>query len=425
MKSSLSWRLLLGVPVSIAACELTEVTVPSGETVIVVQAVMRPDRVDQFVVVERSFTGAVDPGQFEIGDVPTEGQPRTPVEGAVVTVQNLDFTNALCGDTVVFTNRPQSPGLFRLPGVYWSPPSCPPMRPGDRLHMRVETPGGQVITGEARVPGLNGAELTVAGTTVAFDPNDTTTFNRDRDTLHLRVDAVAGRLVQLEVRRLVEAEEETRTIVLVDSTAFSLPGNSLDVFTRQDGDDVFRAGRHYAVTVALTDTNYFDYARSFNNRFTGRGFINHLLGGIGVFGSLAAVTTTVTVTGDVDDAREGVYRLEGQIEGIDIDVELNLFLARSIDQTDVSAFLNGDWIRRCDCGPEGGRAWIAREIQKQSIDGRFAGDTLFAIVNDPDAATKRYVLRGIRTQGAPFIVSVADSLGLGSYSLGSLTATQR
>ncbi len=420
------WRpLLVGWLLVGAGCELREVTVPDGERVIVVQAVMRPDLVDQFVVVEESFTGTVDPGRFEIGDVPTEGGPRTPVVDATVAVRNLDFTTAQCGDTVVFSDRPQSPGRFRLRGVYWSPPSCPPMRPGDRLALSVTTSDGQVVEGEARVPGLSGAELQVAGGTQMFGTGDTTMFNRDEDTLRLRVRAVSGRLVQFEVRRLVEGEDETRTLVLVDSTAFSLPGSSLDIFTRNDGDDVFRAGRHYLLTAALTDTNYFDFARSSNNEFTGRGFINHLRGGIGVFGSLAATTTTLSVVGNRDDAREGTYHLAGQVQGIQIDVDFDVFLARSVERSDASGFLSGGWIRRCDCGPEGARAWVSRDIDGRSIDGSFSGDSLVAVVNDLDAATTRYVLRGVRTPDAPFVVGVADSTGLGSNVIGTVIATQR
>ncbi len=409
----------------VGGCELDEIVVPSGDEVVVVQAVMRPDLVDQFVVVERSFTGSVDPGEFEIGDVPTESRPRTPVEGAAVEVRNLDRQSASCDDPVVFTNSPQSPGKFRLSGVYWSPPSCPDMRPGDRLRLTVRTLEGAVVTGDTRVPGLNGAELVVAGTTVAFNTGDTATINRDRDTLQIHVDATIGRLVQLEIRRIADDQVKTRSRVLVDTTAFRLPGNTLDVFAGQDGDDVFRAGRHYTMVVALTDTNYYDFARSFNSPFTGRGYINHLAGGIGVFGSLVAQTTTVTAVGEFDDAREGTYRLEGQIKEIDVNVELDLYLARSVTETDFSGFLRGTWIRRCACGPEGAQIWIARNVTGKSIDGRFAGDTLFAIVTDPGAASFRYVLRGIRGNTPSFNVALTDSLGLSAIPLGSLTASQQ
>jgi hypothetical protein len=40
----------------------------------------------------------------------------------------------------------------------------------------------------------------------------------------------------------------------------------------------------------VTDTNYYDFVRSRSDPFTGRGFLNHLEGGIGVFGSVEAHT---------------------------------------------------------------------------------------------------------------------------------------
>ncbi len=85
--------LVIGCSVLISGCDLKEVVVPVGEPTVVVQAVMRPDLGQQFVVLERSFTGAVDPEDFEIGDIPTAGFPRTPIEGALVQVSNLDLAN--------------------------------------------------------------------------------------------------------------------------------------------------------------------------------------------------------------------------------------------------------------------------------------------------------------------------------------------
>jgi hypothetical protein len=409
----------------LGACKLSEITVPVGDPVLVVQAVMRPDRMDQFVVVEWSFSGDVDPGEFEIGDVPAEGSPRTPVEGATVAISNKDFSGDPCGDEVVFTNTPQVPKRFTLRGVYWGPPACPTMRVGDRLALRIETREGLVVTGETTVPGLGGADLAVAGTQVPFGTDDTTTFNRDRDTLHLHVEALAGRRVQLQVRQLADVQRPPSSTVFADTTSFLLPGDALDVFTGRDGKDVFRAGRHYSLTLALSDSNYFDFSRSFSNQFTGRGFINRLQGGIGVFGSLVAISTTVTAVGDKEDEREGVYRMMGEIEGVEIDVELDVYLARPLRNAEFSAFLDGVWLRRCECGPQGAVAWVPRQVHRESLDGRLAGDTLVAVLQDPGALTVRYQLTGVRIPKAPFGVAVADSTALHSRVLGILATTQQ
>ena len=71
--------------------------------------------------------------------------------------------------------------------------------------------------------------------------------------------------------------------------------------------------------MAALDTNYFDFTRSITNPLTGRGFINHLSGGIGVFGSIAPVTYELRVTAPQTDAREGIYRFTGNVAGSFVD----------------------------------------------------------------------------------------------------------
>ena len=49
--------VLATVVVGLAACELEEVAIPSGEEVLIVHAIMRPDHPRQFVLIERSWRG--------------------------------------------------------------------------------------------------------------------------------------------------------------------------------------------------------------------------------------------------------------------------------------------------------------------------------------------------------------------------------
>ena len=39
------------------ACDLTEVAIPASDPIVIVQAIIRPDRDQQWVIVERSLTG--------------------------------------------------------------------------------------------------------------------------------------------------------------------------------------------------------------------------------------------------------------------------------------------------------------------------------------------------------------------------------
>jgi hypothetical protein len=415
----------------LCGCDLNEVEIPQGEPVVVVQGVLRPDLDQQYVILERSFVGTVT---YEVGvdaSIPTEGAPKTPLEGALVTVANLDLPSDSCGNPVVFSPDPPTSSLHRLAGVYWGPTSCPSMAAGQRIALQVETPQGAVVTGVTRLPGMDGAALSVGGDSVPFDPGSLTVFDRDRDTLRVWIEGAQGRLLQLQTRRSglltiagTEAVEPGAKI-FADTTAVSVPGDVVDVFARGLGDDVFRAGRDYVLTVAVADTNYFDFARSRNNEFTGRGFINRLAGGMGVFGSLVATSTKLRVIGQFDDEREGVYVLQGQVRGIDVDAALTVYLARSTDDAEFSAFLDGDWVTTAT-GPAGEEVFASAQVEARSVDGTFDGQSLFAVIYQPAVGgTMRQVLQGIRLASVPFRVTLSDSSGLRPTPLGTLTATQR
>jgi hypothetical protein len=278
---------------------------------------------------------------------------------------------------------------------------------------------------------MEGATLAIRDDTLAFGSDSVMLFDRDQDTLRVWLEALAGRLLQLEIRRTgvlaitgVERLEPSAKI-FADTTALSVPGDALDLFGGGTGYDLFQAGRHYMLTAALSDTSYYDFARSANNEFTGRGFINRLSGGTGVFGSLVATSTPLMTIGVMDDEREGVYRLQGQVQGIDVDAELTVYLARSLEDAELSGFLTGDWVTTA-AGPEGAEVWVSRQVELRSVEGSFEDQSLTAVVMQPAYdRVLRQVLRGIRISGAPFRVTMADSAGLRSYGLGTLTATQR
>lgn len=419
--------------VLVAACELAEVEIPLGDPVVVVHGVMRPDLPlgsygSQFIILERSFTGTVD-HPYTVGSViPTEGSPKIPLDSATVQMRNLDYTADGCADTTTFSEVPGDFRLPDLPGVYWSPPLCPGMRAGDRLELTVLTHDGQRITGVTRVPGMTGAHYIVAGDSLPFGTDSVKTVNRDRDTVRIHVDAVAGRLLQIDMFRLGDldmflAPDRIPTAkLLVDTVSVTLPGNLTDVFAQGEGDDLMRAGRDYLMTVSLTDSNYYDFTRSSNNKFTGRGFINHLTGGVGVFGSLVATSTRLHVVGDFDDPRDGVYRLQGTVQGVDVDATVTVYAYRSTDSTELSAFLDGDWIQ------ERYAVWEPWQVENKSIDGYWDEDRLMMVIYQKRIEFKssmmRVVVRGIRTPGRSFDVGVADSLAFDSFTLGTLTATQ-
>jgi hypothetical protein len=366
---------------------------------------MRPDLQQQWVLVEQSLTGE-QPVSEEAFRIPSQ-PPDLPILNAVVTVANRNLPSGPCGTPVVFTGR------ARVPGVYVAPRGCPQMRPGDTLDLRVATPEGIIVTGETVVAGVNAMYLGIGGDSVLI-PAGELAFNRDRDTLRASVDPVSGRALQIDVRRLnARLGSDRVTTLFVDTNAVTLPGDLVNFFEEDDvGDDVFVPGRDYLISVVYGDQNYWDFIISANDPFSGRGFRNRLEGGMGVFGSLVATTTPVQILGDLEDPREGAYRLRGTVSGVAVDVHWELYLTRPTDQADFSAFVEGQWVFGALDG---------------SIDGGFSGDTLRAVVRQlelpPDAPSvvHHFDLAGVGALDASFSVSVRDSVGT---VVGTLSATR-
>jgi hypothetical protein len=386
------------------ACEFGETNIPDGEPIIVVHAIMRPDVNQQWIVVEQTLTGA---GADSTGGPIPGNQPPVPISEATVTVTNLTFTSDPCGVTQ-FSETPSDPDLPRSLGLYWGPSDCPTMRTGDTLELAVATLDGHVVTGVMEVPGANAMLLRVEGDSAVL-PGPTLLFNRDSDTLDAEVLPSAGRALQLEVHRPDSMGVPlAATRLFVDSTRMTVPGNLTDIFAvilgeedstdADDAESVFRAGRYYTVTLALMDDRYFDFARSGNIPISGRGFVNNLDGGMGVFGGIVAESNELKVVGDVDDAREGSYNMQGTVDGqaVNIDVELYV-VATDQDTTATSAFVTGQW--------------FYGDIDT-SADGLFVAEsfTLTIYQTDPNdsAVLSTYVIGGSLGAGDTFTVDVYD-----------------
>jgi hypothetical protein len=392
------------IPLFATACEFGEVVIPDGEPLVIVQAVMRPDQARQWIVVEEALTGTQ--GLDSVGTIVPGVGPEIPVRGATVTVVNLNFTDDPCGATL-FTEIPNVGGVPQAPGLYWGPEGCPAMRTGDTLALRVVTLAGDDVRGTTVIPGA-GAMVLVVGSDSVVMPGPAIELNRDVDTLRAHVREAVGRALQLEVARPDSAGGRIPGFwFVVDSNAIKLPGNLLDFVSPFKGgvdslpDDlppVFAAGRTYTVTLALTDERYFDFVRSFNLPLSGRGFINQLTGGLGVFGSMITAANGVRVVGNVDDDREGAYRLHGTLLGVPVDVTLELYVAEAgADSTALSSFVTGTWLHGAIDG---------------SADGMFRGDTLAlaifqALPTQPDSVSG-YLVAGSAGFGAATTVTVYD-----------------
>jgi hypothetical protein len=398
--------LVLAAALLATACEFGKIAVPDGDPIVVVQAIMRPDLARQWILVEETLTGAtaVDSGPVEI---PGEA-PQLPLSGATVVVTNRTDPGDPCGATT-FTENPGSPDITSLAGVYWSPIDCPAMSPGDTLELSVTTSDGRVVTGVSEVPGVSAFVMRVGSDSVVA-PGPMLELNRDVDTLSASAAVIAGRTLQLEVRRPdVLGESDPGFWFVIDSTAITLPGDLPDFVTAfltdtssgipDEFPPVFAAGRHYSVTVALGDDRYFDFVRSGNIPPSGRGFVNNLDGGYGVFGSLVAATNEVRVVGTLDDDREGTYRVTGTLLGTPVDATLELYVATAdADSTEVSSFVSGDWLHG---------------VIDESADGFFRGDTLALVIeqrlSSQSDSVSQYLLGGRAVSGAASTLTVYDA----------------
>jgi hypothetical protein len=200
----------------------------------------------------------------------------------------------------------------------------------------------------------------------------------------------------------------------------TVPGDLVDASGFSEGNDVFRAGRRYVMRVSVTDSNYYDFGRSKNNRFTGRGLINHLDGGLGVFGSLVGASIGLRAEGIVDDEREGTYLLNGEVQGVTVAARLTVYTARSADVTEVSGFLDGDWLI-LGAGAEGTVEWKPWAVEKREVNGTLHGVGFHLIHIQPRGrGMSRISLRGDFKADGAFTFGVSDSLGISSDLLGTL-----
>ncbi len=333
------------------ACELEELNVPPAETIVVVQGVVRADQAQQWILVERTFNGTV--ASAEGGFIPGGAVP-VPVQGADVTISNVSFPGDPCGSMVSLLEDAGPPDRIQ-PGTYWSASGCPTIRAGDTLELLVLS-GSDRVVGRTIVPGTNSMVLKSNGDSVLV-PGPALEFNRDTDTLVAEVDPISGRVLTIEIRGRIFVEtpefiSEASTELWADATFLTLPGDFLNIFEAdfdEPGEnipDLFNVGRLYAATLAYADRNFFDYLRSANSPLTGRGFINNLEGGFGLFGSMTAAVNNLRVIGNVDDPIEGIYRTTGTVDGVAVSVDWELYLNRGSDSTltEFSSFLDGAWV---------------------------------------------------------------------------------
>ncbi|MFB3111550.1 MAG: hypothetical protein ACE10G_05905, partial [Gemmatimonadales bacterium] len=162
--------------------------------------------------------------------------------------------------------------------------------------------------------------------------------------------------------------------------------------------------------------NYFDFIRSSNGETNGTGFINHLDGGVGVFGNLVASTAILRVVAEADDPREGLFRMQGTIQGGDVDLLWEPYLSvTENDTTNFSAFIEGQW--------------FIPGILDESAHGFFVGNLMQAefdhqlvLPGEPGGVdARKWTIVGEFSEPGPWTVSVLNNLNL---TIGTLQVTR-
>ena len=298
-------RRLTGVSLAAIAvvvfggCELGSTTIPRTDPMLVVHAILDPSLTIQEIKVEESLTGRV------VVDSTNEDR-GVPVSGATVTLTDP-------GGLVMIATETPGTGVYRVNlDSYTTPAKSARIQRGKRYALAVSA-RGITVTGSTLVP---------SGASPVGIPR--VPFNRDRQTINLPINDVSlARAYWIRI----EAPVQPYQLFTLDQDV-AIAGDVRNIFT-EDLLRVFYPGFEQLLTVAAVDTNTYDYYRSGNDPFSGRGLINHLSGGLGVFGSVVIVERRVLdVTQDsTGDSLEGRYTLRRGVPGVPADAtEMTLFI---------------------------------------------------------------------------------------------------
>jgi hypothetical protein len=237
----------------LGGCNDLEAPAPAQQGRLVVHAVLDAGASRQIVLVHRARTGTPNSvtGGFSDDD---------PVDDAIVTITAPD------GTVMSGSRFGDDSGACCIPGIWEIDPGLAgvDVRAGGTYTLHVRTGLGEEVTGKTTVP----APSQRVGVTPRL-------FFRARDTLRLSWPRLAGAF-SYEV--IVRSQFEYR---LFTDTSVAIPGNRLSI----SGDEVFRTGPA-DVLVSAVDENYYDYYRSQSDPFAGAA-PSHLIGAVGVFGSIA------------------------------------------------------------------------------------------------------------------------------------------
>lgn len=328
-----SRRLALTLLLLACACELEKVAIPRTESGVAMHGVLSASAATQVVLLERTRNGSV----FLIAPPFDLADPVVTDEGIAESGATITLTTP-SGETLIAIEDKAVRGDGKGGGIYRFALPGSALERGGTYRLTVQTTKNEVLTAETAVP---------AGEAAAQASQRV--FDRVQDTVILEWPATAG-------ARSYFVRVETPFGPLsffTDSTRVRLTGGLRNVDLNALP-HVFFPGFPQAVTVSAVDSNYYDWYRTRNDVFSGRGLINRVTGGIGVFGSLVRLRfEEFEVVAPQLEPEAGVFHVSPEQHASTLIPTLELYVESRSARADQADALSGRYHKRPVIGQTG------------------------------------------------------------------------
>jgi len=356
--------------VFLAACEIEEVAIPRTEARLAMHSVLSASAATQVVLLERTRNGSVAlfAPPFDLAD-PIGSDEGIAESGALVTLTTPSGQTLSAQEDLLGRGDGKGAGIYRfaLPGAA--------LERGGKYVLLVITTRGEALRAETSVP-----QGSVAG---AASPR---VFDRARDTVVIEWPAVAGArsyFVRIETPFGPRSffTNETRVRLTGDVRNIEVAGLPR----------VFIPGFPQAVTVSAVDSNFYDWFRTHNDELSGRGLVNRVTGGLGVFGAIVRLRfEDFRVVAPQSDPESGMFHFTGtpdEVAGARY-LSLELYVESRAARDDQADALSGRYQRRLLIGEPGcGTCGVLGTIRGGRIElallsDWFANDTADVLIGE-------------------------------------------
>lgn len=281
----------------IVGCELGETTAPPGESHLLLHGILHA-HTSQFAIqeflLERTWDG--------VNYVWQAGPPYSPSEpiytgGGTPEVRAVVELTTPTGE-VVRAREPNATDVNPCcAGMYQFFLQRSSLVAGGLYQLRIQTTDGEILTAKATMPAVPPVQSL---------PDEV--FDRTSDTLRISWEPVA----YAAAYELVIENAYRNFRIFTESTTVRLTGLLRNV-DAEGFPSAFLPGFNQRISVTAVDTNYYDYYRS-RNGSRGRGLVNRITGGYGVFGASAPLLhQSLRVTAPFTRPAEGQYRYYGTV----------------------------------------------------------------------------------------------------------------